>query len=102
MPIGGEGGGGGGGTKGNLSIATIASELNRIANGSYPTPDKYLGDNKAANVIAGTSNKEVIEALNKEAGITNPSLFKDLNAICNLLAGTTGLEAHEALCNIRA
>ena len=85
-------------TVGTFGRATLSSELNRLANGGvYPSPDNYLGDNLAANTWAGSSNLDLLGALNYKAGITDKAQFLGLNAVCNLLAGTTGNEATEAL-----
>jgi hypothetical protein len=43
---------------------------------------------------------EVVHALNIKAGITNPANFYGLNAICNILAGTTNNSAVSALRSI--
>lgn len=59
----------------------------------------------AANAWAGTTGLGLIAALNRvvtashPAAVTDPSLYKDLNAICNALAGSTGLEAQGALAS---
>lgn len=82
--------------------STFVDELNRLANGgAYPDPDDYLEEQGAANSYAGTDGLGVLAALNLEASATRqPSEYKGLNAICNELAGTTGLEAIPALRSI--
>jgi hypothetical protein len=82
--------------------STFVDELNRLANGgTYPDPDDYLEEQGAANKYAGTSGLGVLAALNLEASASRqPSAYKGLNAICNELAGTTGLEAIPALRSI--
>jgi hypothetical protein len=77
---------------------SLTAELNRLANGgTYPIPTAFKGDNAAAAQWAGVSDLELIGSLNRKQGITNPSLYMGINAVCNALAGTTGLEAPEAL-----
>jgi hypothetical protein len=60
--------------------STLVDELNRLANGgaSYPNRDVYQLNKKAS---AGRSAAD----------------YKGLNAVCNELAGTTGLSAIPAL-----
>lgn len=80
--------------------STLRDELNRLANGggtTYPAYTSYLAEQGAANKWAGTSGLGTVGALNIKYGITNPALYKGLNAVCNALAGTTGLEAVTAL-----
>jgi hypothetical protein len=80
--------------------STLVDELNRLANGgaSYPNRDVYLDQAGAANKWAGTTGLELLGSLNQkaEAG-RSPKDYKGLNAICNELAGTTGLSAIPAL-----
>ena len=79
----------------------FSAELNRLANGgTYPSDANFKGDNEAASVWASTTGLEVIHALNLKYGVTNPSNYLGLNAVCNALAGTAGLEAPEALRRI--
>lgn len=77
----------------------FSAELNRLANsGTYPAPTAYKGDLAAANAWAGSTARDIIGALNYKASSTRaPKDYKDLNGICNELAGTTGKEALEAL-----
>jgi hypothetical protein len=80
--------------------STLTDELNRLAAGggtSYPAKTLYLAGQGAANKWAGTSGLGIVGALNIKNGTTNPAQFKGLNAVCNALAGTTGLEAVTAL-----
>jgi hypothetical protein len=78
--------------------STLRDELNRLANGgTYPARTAYLAEQGAANKWAGTSGVGLVGALNIKNGTTNPALYKGLNAVCNALAGTTGLEAVTAL-----
>ena len=77
----------------------FSAELNRLANGgTYPVPTAFKGDLAAANAWAGSSSKDILGALNYKASSSRaPKDYKDLNGICNELAGTTGKEATEAL-----
>ena len=82
--------------------STLADELNRLANaGTYPTPNAYQSEQGAANKYAETSGLGIIAALNIKADANRqPDEYKMLNAICNELAGTTGLSAIVALRSI--
>ena len=82
--------------------STLCAELNRLANGgTYPARTVFLDEQGAANAWAGTSGKGIIGALNYKASSTRqPRDFKNLNAICNELAGTTGKSAVAALRTI--
>ena len=85
---------------GNLG-SPLSAELNRLANGgTYRTPLNVQGDNAAANTWAATTELDVLGALNRKAGKTDPTTFLGLNGICNVLASTTNLEAPEALRRI--
>lgn len=77
----------------------FSAELNRLANGGvYPVPTAYKGDVAAANVWAGSTNRDLIGALNYKASPSRtPNNYKSLNAICNELAGIINKEAPEAL-----
>lgn len=87
-----------------IAGSTLCAELNRLANGgTYPAMTAYLDEQGAANKWAGVngSGKGLIGALNYKASSTRtPNLFKNLNAICNELAGTTGKSAVDALRSI--
>ncbi len=85
-----------------IAGSTFCAELNRLANGgTYPARTAFLDEQGAANKWAGTSGLGIIGALNYEADPTRqPNNYKNLNAICNELAGTTGLSALEALRTI--
>ena len=77
------------------------AELNRLANGgTYRTPLNVVGDNLAANQWAGVTGHSVQGALNRKDGRTDPITFLDIQGICNVLAGTDGLAAPEALRRI--
>lgn len=82
--------------------STFADELNRLANGgTYPTPDTYKSEQGAANAYASTNGLGIIAALNIKADANRqPNDYKMLNAVCNELAGTTGLSAVDALRTI--
>jgi len=82
--------------------STLCAELNRLANGgTYPLRTAFLDEQGAANVWAGTTGKAIIGALNYKASSSRqPNAYKGLNAVCNEIAGTTGLEAVTALRSI--
>jgi hypothetical protein len=82
--------------------STFADELNRLANGgTYPVPTAYKSEQGAANAYASTNGLGIIAALNIKASANRqPNNYKMLNAICNELAGTTGLSAVVALRSI--
>jgi hypothetical protein len=82
--------------------STFVDELNRLANGgTYPDVTAYLEEQGAANKYASTTGLGVLAALNLKASATRtPDQYKGLNAICNELAGTIGLEAIPALRSI--
>jgi hypothetical protein len=81
---------------------SMTAELNRLANdGDYPLMTAFKASQGAANAWAGTSGKGLIGALNYKASASRqPNDFKNLNAICNELASTTGLSAVDALRTI--
>ena len=84
------------------SGSTLTDELNRLANGggtTYPAKDTYLAEQGAANKWAGITNGTLgtVGALNKKYGNATADTYVGLNKVCNLLAGTTGLEAVTAL-----
>ena len=82
-----------------IAGSTLCAELNRLANGgTYPAMTAFLDEQGAANTWAGTSGKGIIAALNYKASTSRqPDKYKNLNAICNELAGTTGKSAVDAL-----
>ena len=82
--------------------STFTSELNRLGNsGTYPALTAYLADQGAANKLSSTSGLGVLAALNLDASATRtPDQSKGLSAVCNELAGTTGLSALVALRSI--
>ena len=80
--------------------STLVDELNRLANGgsAYPNRNVYQDAQGAANRWASTTGLGLIGALNRKANANRSAAdFKGLNAVCNELAGTTGLEAIPAL-----
>jgi hypothetical protein len=80
--------------------STLVDELNRLANGGtdYPARTVYQDAQGAANKWAGTTGLGLNGALNQKAESgRSPKDYKGLNAICNELAGTTGLSAIPAL-----
>jgi len=81
---------------------SFCAELNRLANGGdYPLMTAFKESQGAANAWAGTLGKGIIGALNYKADANRqPNNFKNLNAICNELASTTGLSALAALRTI--
>jgi len=82
--------------------SSFADELNRLANGGiYPALTAYKSEQGAANAYASTSGLGIIAALNIKASASRqPNDYKMLNAICNELAGTSGLSAVDALRTI--
>jgi hypothetical protein len=82
--------------------SSVADELNRIANNfTYPAMTAYKSEQGAANAWAGTSGLGLIAALNYAADPSRqPDDYKDFNAICNELAGTTGLSGVVALRSV--
>jgi hypothetical protein len=85
-----------------IAGSTLCAELNRLANGgTYPARTAFLDEQGAANAWANTSGKGLIGALNYKASTSRqPRDYKNLNAICNELAGTTGKSAVDALRTI--
>jgi hypothetical protein len=81
---------------------SMTAELNRLANsGNYPLMTAFKASQGAANAWAGTTGKGIIAALNYKANVNRqPKDYKNLNAICNELASTTGLSALAALRTI--
>jgi hypothetical protein len=79
--------------------STLVDELNRLA--GITDLLEYQDAQGAANVWAGTTGLALLGALNEEAEAgRSPKDFKGLNAVCNEIAGTTGLEAIPALRSI--
>jgi hypothetical protein len=82
-----------------LPGSTLAGELNRLA--GITDILEFQDEQGAANVWAGTTGLALLGALNEEAEAgRSPKDFKGLNAVCNEIAGTTGLEAIPALRSI--
>ena len=82
-----------------IAGSTLCAELNRLANGgTYPAMTAFLDEQGAANAWAGTSGLGIIGALNIKADANRqPNNYKDINGICNELAGTTNKSAVDAL-----
>lgn len=79
--------------------SSLVQELNRLA--GITDVAQYKEAQGAANAYAGTTGKGIIGALNyKVSSSRTPNNFKGLNAVCNELAGTTGLAAPAALRSI--
>lgn len=75
-------------------METLQYAMNRLAGtliGGVPSRDAQ----GAANIWAGTSNLDLVHALNVHAGNTLPG-FKDLQGVLNQLAGTSGLGVNAA------
>lgn len=87
-----------------IAGSTLCAELNRLANGgTYPAMTAFLDEQGAANDWAGTSGLGIIGALNIKADAARqPDDYKDLNGICNELAGTTNKSAVDALRTIES
>lgn len=82
------------------NATSFLTELNRLANGAVYVTGAFgtlLDDNGAANKYAGTNALAVLGALNVKAGNLTQAAHVGLNTVCNQLAGTTGLEARDAL-----
>ena len=81
--------------------SSLTAELNRLA--GITDVASFLDEQGAANAWAGTSGMPTVGALNirAQAGRTRDK-FKDIDGICNELAGTTGLAAPAALRSINA
>jgi hypothetical protein len=82
--------------------STLVAELNRLANsGTYPDRTLFKEAQGAANAWAGTTGLGILAALNYKADSTRTQdKYKDLNAVCNELASTTGKSAVSALRSI--
>ncbi len=79
--------------------STLVGELNRLA--GITDIKQFQDEQGAANVWAGTTGLALLGALNEKASAgRSPKDFKGLNAVCNEIAGTTGLEAIPALRSI--
>jgi hypothetical protein len=79
--------------------STLAGELNRLA--GITNILEFQDEQGAANVWAGTTGLALLGALNYIADPTrSEDAYLGLNAVCNEIAGTTGLEAIPALRSI--
>ena len=84
--------------------STLNDELNRLANGgTYPAISAYYDQAKAAQVWASAKSvtlgkvTDLTGVINYIGGITDRNQMLDIAGICNLIAGTTGLEPAAAL-----
>lgn len=73
-------------TIGNVGDTLVVS-LNRLA-----ATTALVDEPLAANLYAGTTGLAMLDALNRKAGNTLPN-YRDLPAVLNQLAGTSGLDA---------
>ena len=79
--------------------SSLTAELNRLA--GITDVAKYLDEQGAANAWASTTGLATVGALNIKADPNRlRTQFKDINGICNELAGTDGLAAPAALRSI--
>lgn len=77
---------------------TLQYHMNRLAgtlNQGVPLYDAQ----RAANIYAGTTNLDIVDALNTKAGNTLPA-YKELVGVLNQLANTTGLGQDGAAASI--
>lgn len=84
--------------------STLNDELNRLANGgTYPAISAYYDQAKAAQEWAAAKSvtlngvSDLVGVVNYVGGITARANMLDIAGICNLIAGTTGLEPAAAL-----
>lgn len=85
--------------------STLNDELNRLANGgaTYPLRSDYKDIAGAAQAWAGATGTtlgkvtDLVGVLNLIGGINDRPSMLDVAGICNLIAGTTGLEPAAAL-----
>ena len=90
--------------------STLNDELNRLANGgaTYPALVDYKDMAGAAQAWAGATGAalgkvtDLVGVLNIIAGIGDRTNMLDVAGVCNLLAGTTGLEPAAALREVAA
>jgi hypothetical protein len=89
------------------SQSTLNQELNRLANGgTYRTNDEMVDMALAAKQWAEARgvtpyHTDTVGVLNDIAGNTDPDApHLDYSGVCNLLAGTSGLPAAQALRGI--
>lgn len=81
-----------------INTRTLQYHMNRKAGtlvNDVPTRDAQ----GAANVWAGTTNRDLVGALNVKAGNTMPN-WRELAGVLNQLAGTTGLDVDGAAASI--
>ena len=75
----------------------IQHELNRLAYGITTPP--FRDEQRAANDWAGTSGLSLVGALNAKA-LNSGTAMRELQGVCNQLAGTSGLGPPEALSRL--
>ena len=81
-------------------IRDIEYELNRLA-ATLVNDRPTLAAQAAANIWAVTdSTRDMLGALNYKAGTSAPKDYLGLDAVCNLLASTSNLDAVTALRSI--
>jgi hypothetical protein len=79
--------------------SSLVDELNRLA--GITDLLEYQDAQGAANVWAGTEGLALLGALNEKASAgRSPKDYKGFSAVCNEIAGTTGLGAIPALRSI--
>jgi hypothetical protein len=84
-----------------IAGSSLTAELNRLA--GITNVAQYLDEQGAANAWAETTGLATVGALNIKADAARTrDKFKDIDGICNELAGTTGLAAPAALRSIDA
>lgn len=75
-------------------------ELNRLA-ATLVNGRPSVSAQRAANIwLGGGANYDLLGALNRKAGITNPKDFLGLRAVCNQLGSTTNQDPAHALSTI--
>lgn len=77
---------------------TLQYHMNRLA-GTLVQDSPTRDAQAAANIWAGTTDLDMVHALNSKAGNTMPG-FRELAGVLNQLAGTTGLEVDGAAASI--
>lgn len=70
--------------------------LNILAGVTNSAGGVTMSATQAANVWAGTTDLDLLDALNRKAGNKLPN-YRDFNGVCNQLAGTTNAEGQDAL-----
>jgi hypothetical protein len=82
-------------------VRTVPWQFNRLAGSLDANGAVTLSEQAATNLWLGESpDSDMLGSLNRAAGITDPSQFVGFVSVCNLLAGTTNLDAARALSTI--